>query len=404
LAVSYDVIVVGARCAGAPTAMLLAQRGHRVLLLDADRVPSDMPMSTHLVWQSGAARLHRWGLLDRVAQSNCPPVRHCAVDLGPVRLVGEPPGQDGILDAYSPRRVVLDRILADAAVAAGAELREATTVTDLLREGEAITGVRATVAGTVFEERARMVIGADGRHSRVAQVVGAPSYNEAPPLQGTYFTYWRNLPVSGLELYVREHRAVYAWATNDALTLVGVNWTAADFRTVSQDVRANYLDVVASCAPGLRARLQQAEQQGRFIGGAIANFMRKPFGPGWALVGDAGLTVDPCTAAGINNAFRDVDTLVAAVDDGLSGRRPMPEALADYHSQRDAASTPIYDFACQLAPFAPPPPEMMQLFAALAQDPAETDRFLGLFAQTVSPVEFFAASNLQRIVGVAPRV
>jgi 2-polyprenyl-6-methoxyphenol hydroxylase-like FAD-dependent oxidoreductase len=403
LAVSYDVIVVGARCAGAPTAMLLARRGHRVLLLDADRVPSDMPMSTHLVWQSGAARLHRWGLLDRVAQSNCPPVRHCAVDLGPIRLVGEPPGQDGILDAYSPRRVVLDRILADAAVAAGAELREATTVTDLLREGEAVTGVRATVAGTVFEERARMVIGADGRHSRVAQLVGAPSYNEAPPLQGTYFTYWRNLPVSGLELYVREHRAVYAWATNDALTLVGVNWTAADFRTVSQDVRANYLDVIASCAPGLRARLQQAEQQGRFIGGAIANFMRKPFGPGWALVGDAGLTVDPCTAAGINNAFRDVDTLVAAVDDGLSGRRPMPEALADYHSQRDAASTPIYDFACQLAPFAPPPPEMLQLFAALSHNPVETSRFLGLFAQTVSPVEFFAPDNLQRIVGAAPQ-
>jgi 2-polyprenyl-6-methoxyphenol hydroxylase-like FAD-dependent oxidoreductase len=255
----------------------------------------------------------------------------------------------------------------------------------------------------VFEERARMVIGADGRHSRVAQLVGAPSYNEAPPLQGTYFTYWRNLPVSGLELYVREHRAVYAWATNDALTLVGVNWTAADFRTVSQDVRANYLDVIASCAPGLRARLQQAEQQGRFIGGAIANFMRKPFGPGWALVGDAGLTVDPCTAAGINNAFRDVDTLVAAVDDGLSGRRPMPEALADYHSQRDAASTPIYDFACQLAPFAPPPPEMLQLFAALSHNPVETSRFLGLFAQTVSPVEFFAPDNLQRIVGAAPQ-
>ena len=400
---SYDAIVVGARCAGAPTAMLLAQRGHRVLLLDADRVPSDMPMSTHLVWQSGAARLHRWGLLDRVAQSSCPPVRHCAVDLGPVRLVGEPPGQDGILDAYSPRRVVLDRILADAAVAAGAELREATTVTDLLREGEAVTGVRATVAGAAFEERARMVIGADGRHSRVAQLVGAPSYNEAPPLQGTYFTYWRDLPVSGLELYVRERRAVYAWATNDALTLVGVNWTAADFRTVSQDVRANYLDVIASCAPGLRARLQQAEQQGRFIGGAIANFMRKPFGPGWALVGDAGLTVDPCTAAGINNAFRDVDTLAAAVDDGLSGRRPMPEALADYHSQRDAASRPIYDFACQLAPFAPPPPEMLQLFVALSHNPAETRRFLGLFAQTVSPVEFFAPDNLQRIVGAAPQ-
>ncbi len=185
----YDVIVVGARCAGAPTAMLLAQRGYRVLLLDADRMPSDMPMSTHLIWQSGAARLDRWGLLDRVAQSNCPPIRHCAVDLGPIRLVGNPPGEDDIRDAYSPRRIVLDKILVDAAVAAGADLREATAVTELLRNGDEVTGIRATADDTLFEEHARMVVGADGRHSRVVRLAEAPSYNEVPPLQGTYFTY-----------------------------------------------------------------------------------------------------------------------------------------------------------------------------------------------------------------------
>jgi len=400
---SYDAIVVGARCAGAPTAMLLARRGYRILLLDAARVPSDMPMSTHFIWQSGAAHLHRWGLLDRIVGSNCPPVRRCEVDLGPIRLVGEPPGQNGILDAYSPRRIILDKILADAAVAAGAELREATTVTGLLREGESVIGIRATSDGTTFEERARITIGADGRNSRVARVLGIPSYNDVPPLQGTYFGYWNNVPVSGAELYIRERRGVYAWATNDALTLIGVNWAAPDFGAVRSDIQSHYLDVVASCAPGLRARLQQATKQGRFIGGAISNFMRKPFGPGWALVGDAGLTVDPCTAAGINNAFRDVETLVEAVDDGLSGRKSMPAALANYHSQRDAVSAPIYQFACQLAPFAPPPPEMIQLFAALASNPAETNRFLGLFAQTVSPTEFFAPSNLQRIIGMVPR-
>jgi flavin-dependent dehydrogenase len=398
---SYDAIVVGARCAGAPTAMLLARRGYRVLLLDSDRLPSDMPMSTHLIWQSGAAHLQHWGLLSRIAETNCPPIRRCEVDLGPIRLVGEPPGQNGIFDAYSPRRIILDKILMDAAVAAGVELREAATVTGLLCEDEAVIGVEATADGAAFEEHARITIGADGRNSRVANIVRAPSYNEVPPLQGTYFGYWGNLPVSGLELYVRERRGIYAWATNDALTLVGVNWAVPDFGAVGGDIRANYLDTIASCAPGLGDRLQQATQHGRFIGGAIANFMRKPFGLGWALVGDAGLTVDPCTAAGINNAFRDVDILVEAVDDGLSKRRPMTEALADYHLRRDAASTPIYQFACQLAPFAPPPPEMLQLFAALASDSAETSRFLGMFAQTVSPAEFFAPDNLQRIIGAA---
>jgi 2-polyprenyl-6-methoxyphenol hydroxylase-like FAD-dependent oxidoreductase len=324
------------------------------------------------------------------------------VDLGPITLVGEPPGQDGILDAYSPRRIILDRILADAAVTAGAELREAVTVTGLLREGEAVTGIRATTDGTTFEEHARITIGADGRNSRVARVVGVPSYNDVPPLQGTYFGYWTDVPISGIELYVREGRGVYAWATNDALTLIGVNWAAPDFAAVSGDIRTKYLDVITSCAPGLRARLQRATQHGRFIGGAIANFMRKPFGSGWALVGDAGLTMDPCTAAGINNAFRDVDMLVTAVDDGLSGRRPMPEALASYHSQRDEASTPIYQFGCQLAPFAPPSPEMLQLFAALADNRPDTNRFLGVFAQTVSSAEFFAPINVQRIIGSGP--
>ena len=232
--------------------------------------------------------------------------------------------------------------------------------------------------------------------SGAARILGVPFYKDVPPLQGTYFGYWHNVAVSGLELYVRERRGVYAWATNDELTLVGVNWAAPDFGAIRSDIQSHYLDVIASSAPSLRARLQQATRQGRFIGGAIANFMRKPFGPGWALVGDAGLTVDPCTSAGINNAFRDVETLVEAVDDGLSGRKPMPVALANYHSQRDERSGPIYQFACQLAPFAPPPPEMIQLFAALASNPADTNRFLGLFAQTVSPVEFFAPSNLQQ--------
>jgi flavin-dependent dehydrogenase len=176
----YDVIVVGARCAGAPTAMLLARRGYRVLLLDADRLPSDMPMSTHLIWQSGAARLHRWGLLDRVAETNCPPIRRCEVDLGPITLVGEPPGEDSIFDAYSPRRIILDKILADAAVAAGVELREAATVTGLLREGELVVGIQATADGATYEEDARITIGADGRNSRVANLASAPSYNDVP--------------------------------------------------------------------------------------------------------------------------------------------------------------------------------------------------------------------------------
>lgn len=395
---AYDAIVVGARCAGAPLGMLLARQGHRVLIVDADRLPSDMPLSTHLIWQSGAARLKRWGLLDAVAASGCPPIKKFGADLGPVVLNGTPPAEDGIAHAFSPRRFVLDKILLDAASASGAELRSRFRVTDLLYDGERVTGIRGMSNRAPVEEYAQIVIGADGRGSRVSQRVKAANYNAKPRLEGTFFTYWRDVSIDGLEFYVRPHRGIYAWPTNDGLSLVGVNWAAADFGPVKADIERHYLDVVAACAPSLRERLREGTRVGRFIGGSIANFLRKPHGPGWALVGDAGLTVDPCTAAGINDAFRDVELLAAAIDDGLSGRRPMDGALADYQAQRDAAALPIYEFTCQLAQFAPPTPEMAQLFGALATSQPDTDRFFGLFAQTVSPADFFAPDNVAQIV------
>ena len=118
-------------------------------------------------------------------------------------------------------------------------------------------------------------------------------------------------------------------------------------------------------------------------------------------MGDAGLHMDPCTAAGISNAFRDAEYLVEALDAGLSERQPLDEALADYERQRNDVAMTIYEFTCQNAPFAPPPPEMVQLFNALRGNQPETDRFIGLFAQTVSVPEFFAPDNVQRIMAAA---
>src|SRR5438046_273760 len=149
-AVMYDAIVIGARCAGSPTAMLLAQKGYRVLLLDRAGFPSDT-LSTHYIHQPGVARLKRWGLLDKVAASapgfaSCPPTRQQVLDVGPFALVGTPPPFDGVAEGYAPRRKVLDQILVDAAVDAGAELREHFTVKELLTDGERITGIRGHAA------------------------------------------------------------------------------------------------------------------------------------------------------------------------------------------------------------------------------------------------------------------
>lgn len=161
----YDAIIVGARVAGSPLAMLLARKGYRVLLLDKARFPSDT-ISTHHIHQPGVARLKRWGLLGRIQASNVPPTTEIRFDVGPFALKGTPPPADGVAEAYAPRRKVLDKILADAAAEAGAELREGFSVEEVTTEGGVVTGVRGRDAkGSRVTERARVVVGADGARS-----------------------------------------------------------------------------------------------------------------------------------------------------------------------------------------------------------------------------------------------
>ena len=175
----YDVIVVGARCAGAPTAMLLARRGYRVLLADRATFPSDT-LSTHFIKPPGVAMLRRWGLLDQVIASGCPPVPRFRFDYGPVVLAGSPPPLGGGAESYAPRRTILDTILVEAAAQAGAEVRPAFTVDGMLTEDQAVVGIRGHArGGAAVTERARLVVGADGR-----QLGGGHARWQAPAYRG----------------------------------------------------------------------------------------------------------------------------------------------------------------------------------------------------------------------------
>jgi len=399
----YDAIVVGARCAGSPTAMLLARKGYRVLLVDRAGFPSDT-MSTHYIHQPGVARLARWGLLDKVVASNCPPVRRLRFDVGPFALVGTPPPADGAADGYAPRRTVLDKILVDAAVEAGAEVREHFSVQELVTDGERVTGIRGRAAGgATVTEQARVVIGADGLRSLVARGVQAPTYNVRPTLACTYYTYWSDVPLEGVELYPRPGRMMVAGPTNDGQILTIAYWPHAMFHEVRADIEGNFLKVL-DLAPDLAERVRNGKRSERFVGTAdLRNLFRRPHGPGWALVGDAGYHKDPITAQGITDAFRDADLLAEALDDGFAGRRPLDQALAAYERTRNEAAMPIYEFTVGLAALAPPPPEMQQLFAALRHDQEQTDRFFGNIAGTVSIPEFFSPENLGRIMGAGER-
>src|SRR5262245_36866931 len=184
----YDVIVFGARCGGAPVAMLLARKGYRVLLVDRATFPSEIPHG-HFIHRHGPGRLQRWGLLDRIVASGCPPVRAMTSDNGDFPLTGHDLGRDGVALGYGPRRAILDRILVEAAIEAGAELREGFTVDDFLADGDRITGIRGRgrEGGATIAERAAITIGADGRNSRLARAVGAPAYESAPAVTCWYF-------------------------------------------------------------------------------------------------------------------------------------------------------------------------------------------------------------------------
>ena len=396
----YDAIVIGARCAGSPTAMLLARQGYRVLVVDRASFPSDT-LSTHLIHGPGVAALRRWGLLDQVVATGCPPIEMYSFDFGPFTITGNPRTSDGIATAYAPRRTVLDKILVDAAVQAGAEVREGFTVEEIVVEDGAVVGIRghSEGGGTVIE-RARVVIGADGRNSHVAKVVGPEQYNEKPMLMVSYYTYWSGLPVGGFETVSRPDRGWAALPTNDGLTLLVVGWPFAESAAYKTDVEANYLKTL-QLVPEMADRVRDATRQERFAGGAVPNFFRKPFGRGWVLVGDAGYTKDPITAQGISDAFRDAELCAAALDETFSGGRPFSDALSAYHQRRDAAVLPVYEFTTQLATLQAPPVEMQHLLGAVHGNQDAMDSFAGITAGTVSPVEFFAPEHIGRIMSAA---
>jgi 2-polyprenyl-6-methoxyphenol hydroxylase-like FAD-dependent oxidoreductase len=386
----YDAIVVGARCAGSPTAMLLARAGHRVLLVDRAAFPSDT-LSTHYIHQPGVARLRRWGLLDRVIATGCPPARRMTFDVGPFALSGAPVAAEGADAGYAPRRYLLDQILLEAAAEAGAEVRERFSVSELLTEDGRVVGVRGRAAGgAAVSERAPIVVGADGMRSRVARAVGAPVYEARPGRTCAYYTYWSGVPLDGAELSPRDGRMIIAGPTNDGRTIVTVFWPRDEFHRVRADLEGSFLEAVA-LAPSLAERMRAGRRADRFFGsGELPFFFRRPHGPGWALVGDAGYHKDPITAQGIGDAFRDAELLAAAIDDGLAGRRPLDEALAGYERARNEAAMPLYGFTHELAGLEPPGPEMQALFGALRDDPERTSRFFGVVAGTVPVAEFFA--------------
>jgi len=363
-----DVVVVGARCAGAATAMLLARAGHDVLVLDRASFPSDT-ISTHVIARSGMVQLHRWGLLDTVVATGAPPVRRVEFtsDLGFIeREVKDRYGVDFLL---APRRIVLDSVLQQAAREAGALIRTGVSVTDVLHDVDGrVIGVTGQHEGQPIEVRARQVVGADGLSSRIARSVGAPLTIVRPASGAAQYAYY-----SGDWPAIEHHLGPDAFAgvfpTHDGQACIWVclpESVARASRRLHRNPEDAFTHLMSEAAPSLAARLDPAARTSPVRGMLrMPNHARQAAGPGWSLVGDAGFHRDAITGHGISDAFRDAELLAGALDEVLRDPASETAALAAYERDRDRMAKEIFEITCALSRF-PEQAPFLQLQKQLA--------------------------------------
>ena len=344
----HDVIVVGARAAGASTAMLLARAGLDVLVVDRSRYGSDT-LSTHALMRAGVVLLDRWGLLDRVIAAGTPAVRQTRfayADFEAVVPIDPVPGFDAL---YAPRRTVLDPILVDAARSAGAAVQFGTSITDVTRDltGRVDGVIGRDRHGHVVRHTARWIVGADGVRSVVAGAVDAPVEHHGTGASATVYGYWSDLDADGFTWAFRGGNVAGVIPTNDGQTCI---FALASPSRVGRGGLAMLHEVVRGAAPALADRLLDATApRGVKTFGGLPGFVRVPHGPGWALVGDAGYWKDPVSAHGLTDALRDAALLARAITNVISGDLGESEAFARYHAARNHMALPLFDVVDAIA-------------------------------------------------------
>ena len=351
-----DVVIVGARVAGAATALLLSRLGHEVLVLDRASMPSDT-LSTHQIARTGVLALRRWGVLDTVVASGTPLLREITFHTDDSCVTRPIRSKFGLDFLVSPRRYVLDTILGEAAVAAGATIRTGIAVAGVhLDDTGRATGVYGHDRhGSRVDVSSRFVVGADGLTSRVARSVGAPLVIDRGLGGFTRYAYYAGLPSTGIEMYTTEGSLAGVFPTHGGEACV---WLCGPRSRSVWSFEAQ----LRAAVPALAERLPAARRTSPVRSMLRApNHVRRAHGPGWALVGDAGYHRDPVSAHGISDAFRDAELLAVALDAALRGS---PSALTLYEASRASALADIFELTCALSAY-PPVPEFVELMGQL---------------------------------------
>ena len=360
----YDVVIVGARCAGAATAMLLARRGLRVLAIDRGRYGSDT-VSTHALMRAGVVQLSRWGVLDGIKAAGTPVIRSTSFHYGDEVVEVQIKPQNDVDGLYAPRRTVIDRVLVDAARRAGAEIAFETHLIDLVRAGNGrVCGVRLRDGRA--EERqvsAELVIGADG-------VIDGRSSRRRGMLSNRPSCHRRDLQLLGrhgirrISLVLPPGVSAGAIPTNGGHTCIFASVPQSRFHeTLRRGADAGYRHVMRECGSDLAAIVERSErvEKYRAFAGEVG-FFRQSFGPGWALVGDAGYFKDPLTAHGITDALIDAELLAQAAAAGTD------TAFAGYQRARDKLAVDHFEVTDAIASFEWDLPKVQQLHRALSDE------------------------------------
>ncbi|HEU5392689.1 MAG TPA: FAD-dependent monooxygenase [Streptosporangiaceae bacterium] len=384
----WDAVIVGARCAGASAALLLARRGQRVLLVDRATFPSDT-MSTLYIHQPGIELLDRWGVLAPVIASGCPRLDSIKSIVQDVELRGPVAAYGNVTANYAPRRYILDQLLIEAAVAAGAEFAEGVSLSEVLWEDGRVAGVRLRAKdGGEICERTGLVIGADGMRSRLAELVGAPYLIEDPSVSCVYYTGWTGMSC-GFETRVRSgSSAMAAVPTNDGVTILITYFPQDSFRAIKLNPRKAHLGCIRELAPELFEELSAGEQAIRLQGtGDQRNFFRQAHGPGWVLTGDAGLHLDSITAQGITHAFVQADLLSESLGDDLQDAERVDGALCGFATQTRSMLADEYSRTLEAASLHVPS-SRVEALREISQVPALTERYFALIAGLISVDDF----------------
>jgi len=341
----YDTVIIGARCAGASLAMLLAQRGQHVLAIDRSKYGTDT-VSTHALMRAGVEQLTRWGVLNDLLAAGTPPIRNMAFHYGDTSIalpIKSAPASPFLL---APRRTVLDRVLVDHARSSGAEVRFGCRLEQLVRDRhDRVTGVVVNEGGRRFTIECDTVVGADGIGSTVAELAGAVTYKQGLHASACVLGYWPDVDVDGYQWAYDLGVSAGAIPTSGG-TCVFVTIAPARLRAAGRDVERCFEDALSEASPSMAARFTRGLREGglrRFAG--VKGFMRQSTGAGWALVGDAGYFKDPLTAHGITDALRDATLLANAL---VTGRR----SLAQYQTTRDELSHTMFEVTDQIASLA----------------------------------------------------